>query len=120
MKLLLTIAIAIIGNTAFSQHPQLELRKSLGERFDKKQMDSLLATFKNKYSEKFKQWNKPKAGIHYLADGMPCIVPEEATIGLIRNAWKGSIAVPYRFRDSQMPNPALPQPIRANRVTKKP
>jgi hypothetical protein len=146
MRLLLTIVVFILGDMASAQNPKGEIHALPGAKFDRKQMDSLLSIYKDKYPENFKQvspmvqtyrmpgvklekkqidsvlaiyknkhpeklksLHKPTPGTHYLADGMPCIVPNDATAGLIPNAWKEEVRLPYRPKHKAMPNPALPQ-----------
>ncbi|MGZ8538943.1 MAG: hypothetical protein ACXWV9_11805 [Flavisolibacter sp.] len=48
---------------------------------------------------------KLKPGIKIWSDGMPCIVPEEPTIGKIPNAFNGLLSQ----LEYTIPNPALPK-----------
>ena len=109
MKQLLTMALMIIAFTASAQQPLVRTYKLPATKPDRKMMDSLLAIYKGKHPEKFILQVKPRPGIHFLADGMACIVPEPPTTGLIRNAWSATISLPYRSDLHAIPNPALPK-----------
>ena len=107
MKLLLTIMFIVIAYSATAQQPMVKINKLPDPRI-RKQMDSLLAIYKNKHPKRFVLPAAPKPGIHLLPGGMPCIVPEPPTAGFIPNLWNGNISLPYRSKLPAIPNPALP------------
>jgi hypothetical protein len=109
MKLLLMAVLVIMAYTGSAQQITGTIIYRLTDRIPQsKHMDSLIAIYENKHPEKFIHPVKPKPGTHFLADGMPCIVPESPTTGLIPNAWNGNILLPFRSKPPVMPNPALP------------
>jgi len=120
MKLLLSIMCIAIACSATAQQPTIKINK-LPDPGIRKQMDSLLTLYKTKHPEKFILPVNPKPGIHVLPGGMPCIVPEPPTAGLIPNLWNGNIFLPFKPEFQPIPNPALPRSKESNpNVTKQP
>ena len=106
MRPLLLMLFVIMSSYSIAQNPKVQkIPKLNGKELSKTQMDSIL----QQYNIKFHNGSvvvapKLKPGIHYLADGMPCIVPEEPTVGKIPNAFSGN-----RLNRNTIPNPALPK-----------
>ena len=109
MRLLLLMITIIMSSYSFAQNPQLKVQKTPQlhvKGLTKSQLDSLLKFNNVRIQNGVVQVSpKPKPGITYLADGMPCIVPDEPTAGKIPNPLKG-IQLMYTNR---IPNPALPK-----------
>ena len=104
MRLPLLMLFLIMCSYGIAQNPQVQKFPKLnGKELSKPQLESLLKLYKfNPQVGNNQVRIKRKPGISYLADGMPCIVPEEPTAGIIPNAFKG---IPLYT----IPNPALPK-----------
>ena len=106
MRLLLLVLFVSICSYGVAQNPQVQkIPKLNGKELNKAQMDSILQQYNIKVNNgSIVVTPKLKPGIHYLSDGMPCVVPEEPTAGKIPNAFSG-----IRLNKNAIPNPALPK-----------
>lgn len=106
MRLLLLMVFIIMSSYCIAQYPKVQkMPKVPGKQLNKAQMDSVLSHFNiNLQNGNVVVSPKLKSGIHYLPDGMPCIVPQEPTAGKIPNAFNG-----IRLNRNTIPNPALPK-----------
>ena len=104
MRLLLLMLFIIMCSYGIAQNPQVQITPKLyGKELSKPQLETLLKLYKMNPQMGNKLVRlKRKPGISYLADGMPCIVPEKPTAGIIPNAFKGTLIY-------TIPNPALPK-----------
>ena len=115
MRLLFLMMLLSIGSFSIAQNPNIRTYK-IGEPgikpINKNQVDSFFNELKKNYhfNRDDRMVSKLNSRVKYLADGMPCIVPEKATAAIIPNAWRQP-SVPFRIQGGAIPNPALPAPF---------
>jgi hypothetical protein len=112
MKLLLMIVLIALYTHASAQTIRLQTPdrnfKINSVTIDKRKFDSLIKILPYQSQNSYSFNLKLNTGLNHLADGMPCIVPEPPTAGLIPNVWHGKVQVPFRQKEMAMPNPAVP------------
>ena len=109
MRLLLLMLFITLCTYSIAQNPQIQkIPKLNGKGMNKSQIASVLQQYNIKlHNGSVVVTPKLKPGVHYLADGMPCIVPEQPTAGKIPNAFSG-----IKLNRNAIPNPALPKSVK--------
>jgi len=112
MKLLLALLLCFITSAAFAQIRSEDIIKRLesanSNQFKKLESRKLVFTPKPSNITKTETPFKTEPGVYFLQqDGMPCLVPDVASIAAIPNVFS-NVVVPFK---PSIPNAAPLQPL---------